>query len=112
MAAAKYKSDNLIAVVDQNGYQQTGATREVLDLTPIAPRWEAFGWSAQTINGNDMGEVVAALNKAVAHKGGPSVIVAQTAKGFPIQKVLASDPNHHGKPLTREQEKKALAAIG
>ena len=39
MSAAKFKTDHLIAIVDQNGYQQTGSTKEVLDLTPIAPRW-------------------------------------------------------------------------
>jgi len=112
MAAQKYKTDHLIAIVDQNGYQQTGATSEVLDLRPIAPRWEAFGWSAQTINGNDLNEVCAALEKACKHKGSPSVIVAQTTKGYPIQKLLASDPNHHGKPLTAEETQQALALIG
>src|SRR5262249_25439253 len=42
MSAQKYHLDNLVAIVDQNGYQQTGATQEVLDLRPLAPRWEAF----------------------------------------------------------------------
>ena len=42
------------AIVDQNGYQQTGPTAEVLDLRPLAPRWEAFGWFAQEINGHDL----------------------------------------------------------
>src|SRR5262245_42180959 len=42
MAAHKYRADNLVAIVDQNGYQQTGPTAEVLDLRPLAPRWEAF----------------------------------------------------------------------
>ena len=46
MAARKFKLDNLVAVVDQNGYQQTGATAEVLDLKPLVPRWESFGWFA------------------------------------------------------------------
>lgn len=39
MAASKFKLSNLVAIVDQNGYQQTGSTAEVLDLRPIAPRW-------------------------------------------------------------------------
>src|SRR5262245_52644209 len=57
MAAAKYKLDNLVAVVDQNGYQQTGPTAEVLDLRPVPPRWEAFGWFAQEIDGHDLSAV-------------------------------------------------------
>ena len=112
MSAVKFKLDHLIAVVDQNGYQQTGPTAEVLDLKPLAPRYEAFGWSAQEINGNDMKEVVAALQKAVANKGRPSVIVSRTVKGWPIQTIFTKDPNHHGKPLTEEEAAKALRLIG
>jgi len=112
MSAAKFKLDHLVAVVDQNGYQQTGPTAEVLDLKPLAPRYEAFGWSAQEINGNDMKEVVAALQKAVANKGRPSVIIARTVKGWPIQTIFTKDPNHHGKPLTEEEAAKALQIIG
>src|SRR5262249_43014026 len=51
MSAAKYRLDNLVLIVDQNGFQQTGATRDVLDLRPLGPRFEAFGWFAQEING-------------------------------------------------------------
>jgi transketolase len=112
MSAVKFKLDHLIAVVDQNGYQQTGPTAEVLDLKPLAPRYESFGWSAQEINGNDMKEVVGALQKAVANKGRPSVIISHTVKGWPIQTIFTKDPNHHGKPLTEEEAAKALQLIG
>lgn len=111
MSAAKYKLENLIAIVDQNGYQQTGPTKDVLDLSPMAPKWEAFGWHAQTINGNKLDEVIPALTKAVERKGKPSVIISQTKKGFPIQEILSADPNHHGKPLTAAEAEKALAFI-
>jgi transketolase len=111
MAAAKYKLDNLVAIVDQNGYQQTGPTAEVLDLRPIAPRWEAFGWFAQEIDGHDLTAVLKAYAKASQTKGKPSVLVARTVKGYPIQNLLASDPNHHGKPLTDEESKKALVVL-
>lgn len=112
MAAQKYKLDNLVAIVDQNGYQQTGSTREVLDLRPLAPRFEAFGWSAQEIDGHDLSAVLAALDKAKNTKGKPSAIVARTIKGYPIQDLLKSDPNHHGKPLTAEEAEKALTLVG
>src|SRR5262245_55701134 len=111
MSAQKYKLDNLVAIVDQNGYQQTGATAEVLDLRPLAPRWEAFGWHAQEINGHDLKEILAAFQKAAQTRGKPSVIVARTVKGYPIQTLLTSDPNHHGKPLTADEAKKALAML-
>lgn len=111
MAASKYRLDNLCAIVDQNGYQQTGSTKEVLDLRPLAPRFEAFGWFAQEIDGHDLGAVLSAFTKAQETKGKPSAIVARTVKGYPIQKLLASDPNHHGKPLTKEEAEQALAML-
>jgi transketolase len=112
MSAQKFRLDHLVAVIDQNGYQQTGPTAEVLDLRPLAPRWEAFGWSVQEVNGNELSEVLPALKKACEAKGKPHVIIARTVKGWPIQSILTKDPNHHGKPLTAEEAKQALAMIG
>lgn len=111
MGAQKYKADNLVAIVDQNGFQQTGATAEVLDLRPLAPRWQAFGWFTQEINGHDLKEVLAAFQNAAQRKGQPSAIIARTVKGYPIQHLLSSDPNHHGKPLTKEEAEKAIQEI-
>jgi transketolase len=112
MAGHKFKLDNLVAIVDQNGYQQTGPTAEVMDLRPLAPKWDAFGWYAEGINGNDMGEALGALQKAAQNKGKPTVIIARTVKGWPIQTILTKDPNHHGKPLTKEEAAEALKLIG
>jgi transketolase len=110
MAGHKFKLDHLVAIVDQNGYQQTGPTAVVMDLRPIAPRWEAFGWFAQDINGQDLEAVLAAFHKAAQTKGRPSVIVAHTVKGYPISNVI-HDPNHHGVALKPEEAKKALEVI-
>jgi transketolase len=110
MAAHKYRLDNLVAVVDQNGYQQTGPTSEVMDLRPLAEKFEAFGWFTQEIDGHDLGAVIGAYATAKQAKGRPSVIVAYTRKGYPIMDVI-HDPNHHGKPLTPEQAQQALAYI-
>lgn len=111
MSAHKFKLDNLCGIVDQNGYQQTGSTAEVLDLRPLAARWRAFGWFAQDVNGHNLTEVLAALRKAAETKDVPSVLIAHTIKGYPIEGVLKKDPNHHGKPLTPEEEKEALAVL-
>lgn len=111
MAAAKYRLDNLVLIVDQNGYQQTGATTDVLDLRPLVPRFESFGWFAQEIDGHNLNDILAAFDKAKQIKGKPSAIVARTIKGYPIHQLLASDPNHHGKPLTKDEAEKALAII-
>lgn len=112
MAAHKFRLDNLVLIVDQNGYQQTGPTTAVLDLRPLVPRFEAFGWFAQEINGHDLNEILLALDQAKQIKGKPSAIVARTIKGYPIQAIFTTDKNHHGKPLTKEEAAKALAIIG
>jgi transketolase len=110
MTTHKFKLDNLVAIVDQNGFQQTGATAEVLDLKPFKPKFEAFGWFTQEINGHDLKEVLAAFDRAKQTKGRPSAVIARTVKGYPIQDLIG-DHNHHGKPLTPEQAQKALAFI-
>ena len=110
MAGHKFKLDNLVAIVDQNGYQQTGPTSEVMDLRPIAPRWSAFGWFAQEVNGHNLSEVLEAFSKAARTKDRPSVLVAHTVKGYPISNVI-HDPNHHGIALKPEEAKQALEVI-
>jgi transketolase len=111
MAAVKFNLDRLIAIVDINGYQQTGPTTEVLDLKPLLPRWQGFGWNVIEIDGHNMRQVQTALEQATATHGRPSVILAHTIKGYPIQNLLGDDPNHHGKPRTDEQAKRAIREI-
>ena len=111
--AAKYKLGNLTAIIDQNGYQQTGSTKTVLDQTPFADRIAPFGWHTQTIQGNDMAEVVAALDTAVGVTDQPTMIVAETKKGAGIIPILEElgDSNLHGQPLKPEWAEKAIALL-
>jgi transketolase len=110
MAARRFGLDNLVAIVDHNGYQQTGATAEILDLRPIAAKFEAFGWHAQEINGHDFADVLQALEDC-QRPGRPHCIVARTIKGYPIQELLKSDPNHHGRVLSPEEAARALTLL-
>lgn len=109
-AAQKYKLSNLTAIVDQNGYQQTGATKEVLDLTPFATKFEAFGWNTMVIDGNKMESVVEALAKVKTVTDRPMAIISQTKKGCGILPILESigDLDFHGKPLPKDLAEKAL----
>lgn len=113
-SAEKYKLSNLTAIVDQNGFQQTGATKDVLDLKPFAAKFEAFGWHTQVIDGNSMEAVLEGLAKAKSVTDRPTAIVSQTRKGFGILPILepTGDINYHGKPLSKELAEKALAHIG
>ncbi len=113
-AAHKYKLSNLTAIVDLNGYQQTGATHDVMDLTPMADKIAAFGWQTQTIEGNDMEAVVKALEVVRQVKDRPTAIVSKTRKGFGILPLLEQegDVNYHGKALSKPLAEKALQLIG
>jgi transketolase len=112
-AGHKYKLGNLTAIVDRNGFQQTGATAHVLDMTSVADKIVAFGWHTQSVEGNDMQAVVDALTKARQVKDQPTAIVSHTRKGFGILPLLEKegDLNYHGKPLSKELAEQALQLI-
>jgi len=112
-SAAKFGLDNLTTIVDRNHFQQTGAAEEVLNMDPIDGKFAAFGWHTQVINGNDMGEVLAALTRARAVKGRPTCIVSLTHKGQGILPLLnrLGDTNFHGKPIPPKHLDEALAEV-
>ena len=112
-AAHKYKLGNLTAIIDQNGYQQTGPTKEVLDQTPYEDKLSAFGWHVQSIDGNSMEAVLKGLEAAAKINGQPTAIVSRTKKGFGILPILEEegDLNYHGKPLSPKLAEKALKLL-
>lgn len=81
MAAAKFKLDNLIVVHDVNGMNATYPIEDSMPLGDVKAKWESFGFAVREINGNDMGEVVDALEELPFEEGKPNVIVAHTVKG-------------------------------
>ena len=110
MTSAKYKLDNLVVMVDWNGLQG-GVTLEVMpSLEPIVPKWEAFGWHVQEIDGHDMGAVVHALDSARATKGKPSVIIARTVKGKGIS-FMENRPEWHSKKLAGDELAQAYSEV-
>lgn len=81
MAAAHFKLDNLVAIVDRNHLSLDGKTEDVMRLEPFADKWRAFGWNAIEIAGHDVEEIRSAFRKAKECKSAPSVIIASTTKG-------------------------------
>ncbi len=79
-AAAHHKLDNLTVFVDFNGLQISGRVQDVMNFTPIAERFAAFGWECEDIDGNDMSAVVDALDRLPLRHGKPTCIVAHTIK--------------------------------
>ena len=113
MAAAKYKSSNLTAILDYNKYQQTGPVDEVMPaLKPIAEKWRAFGWHVREIDGHNVSEILEALDEVRQVKDRPQMIIASTLKGKGLSPFEADDVNRkHGEPLTEEEKQIALAEI-
>ena len=87
MSAAQWKLDNMIAVVDFNDQQADGPTTLALATGEQAPKWAAFGWFAQEVDGNDLDALVAAFDAARHHPDPcPRVIICRTkmCKGVPF----------------------------
>jgi transketolase len=104
-AAAHYKLNNLTAIVDANGLQIGGRTRDVMNMEPITQRFAGFGWAVTEIDGNDMNQVVTALDALPLKADAPSLIVAHTikAKGLSFAEDKAS--YHYWKPSAEELAK-------
>ncbi len=79
MAAAHFKLDNLIAIIDCNGIQADGPI--VVNIESVAEKWQAFGWLTTEIDGNELSQIVGALHGARRQTGQPKVIVARTVPG-------------------------------
>jgi transketolase len=110
MLAAHQGLDNLTAIVDRNGLQQTGPTEERVRLDPLADKWRAFGWDVQEIDGHDMAAVVGALARAGSATGRPAAIVARTVKGKGVS-FVEGKVGFHGKALTEDELTRALAEL-
>ncbi len=101
-AAAHHKVDNIVVFNDINGLQISGDTSKVMDMEPIADKWEAFGWSVKTVDGNDMAELVEALDAAPFEKGKPSVIIGKTIKSKGLSFAEDNAAYHHWAPTKVE----------
>ncbi|MFO1050559.1 MAG: transketolase [Geminicoccaceae bacterium] len=87
MAAGHWKLGNLIGIVDVNNMQADGPSKEIAGFEPLVPKFEAFGWHVQRVDGNDLEAVVAAFDAARAlAEPKPRIIVCDTkmAKGVPF----------------------------
>ena len=111
MAAAFHELDNLIVVLDKNQVQQTGTTKEIMDIGDVKSKWKAFGWNVIEINGHDMQQIISSLDKSSKLKNKkPTIIISNTIKG---KGVSFMELNHkfHGKAPNDEEYKKAINEI-
>ena len=112
MFAAHNKVDNLIATVDYNGQQIDGSTNQVLSLENLEAKWRAFNWEVLHLDGNNMDEVVAILEKAksLLGNGKPICILMKTIMGKGVD-FMEGTHEWHGIAPSDDQLAKALAQL-
>ena len=110
MLASAHRVDNLCVVVDFNGWQATGRSREVMHLDPMQDKWEAFGWHAVTIDGHDFNAMTEAFEECATTLGQPSVVIAHTVKGKGVS-FMEDDNNWHYRTPDKHELLLALAEL-
>lgn len=110
MSAPKFGLDNLTVFLDYNKSQIDGATKDVMDLEPLAEKWIAFNWHVQEIDGNDISQILTALDKTRSIMGKPHLIIAHTIKGKGVS-FMENKIEWHGKAPTKEEAGWAIREI-
>ncbi|WP_299095063.1 transketolase [uncultured Metabacillus sp.] len=104
MAAAQYKLDNLVAIIDRNKLQITGSTEAVMALEPLGDKWRSFGWEVVEVDGNDVEQLVDVFSKTPKAGGKPTMIIANTVKGKGISFAENVGAWHHRVPSKDEYD--------
>jgi transketolase len=110
MAAAHFKLDNLVAIVDHNRLQLDGWTRDIMNLEPLPDKWRSFGWHTLEVDGHELDAIIGALEEAKLVEGKPTAIIAHTVKGKGVS-VMENNPDFHGKAPTIDELKRALEEL-
>jgi transketolase len=110
MCASKYQLNNLILFIDNNGWQSGDSIEQVSGLLPILPKWQAFNWHCQTIDGHDFTQIINAIDQAKKSPQ-PSVIIANTVKGKGLA-YMENDNSWHKRVPDDEQLTIALKTLG
>ena len=112
MAANKYKLDNLVVILDRNGVQLDGFTKDIMPLGDIGKMVKSFGWDVIEIDGHNFEEIIASLEKARESVGKPVFILAHTVKGKGVS-YMENNPKYHGAPPANDEEyHQALLELG
>ncbi len=110
MAAAHFRLNRLIAIIDNNGIQIDGWNKDVMNLEPLPAKWKSFNWNTIEVNGHDIRQLINAFDQAKQSNDQPTVIIAHTVKGKGIS-FMENNPDFHGKAPNAEEMKKALKEL-
>lgn len=104
MSASQFNLDNLCAVIDRNHLQISGNTEDVMHQDSLQQRWAAFGWNVITVNGHNYKAIAKAFADARASKGKPTVLIAETIKGYGSAVMENKASWHHHVPTQEEYD--------
>jgi len=110
MSGARWKLDNLTAIMDCNNLQNDSYVDQTMPIEPIADKWQAFGWHVLDIDGHDMAAVVQALETAKTVKDQPTIVLARTIKGKGVS-FMENVCEWHGKAPSQKQADEAMNEI-
>lgn len=110
MAAAHYKLDNLVIIIDFNGLQIDGKNEEVMGISPLDEKFRAFGFNVVECNGHDYDDIAKAFKIADDTKDKPTVIIAKTIKGKGVS-FMENQVGWHGQAPNKEQAQEAIMEI-
>jgi transketolase len=110
MFGAFHQIDNVVAIVDYNRIQLDGFISDILEVEPLAAKWESFGWHVMEADGHSIPALKSAFAGASAVKGKPSVLIAHTVKGKGVS-FMENNPKFHGLAPTKEEVAAALAEL-
>ena len=98
MFAAQHRLRDLTAIVDVDGQQAFGQTAEIMDLSSLAARWDAFGWGVSEVDGHSPDALLAAFDSRSAD-GRPHVVLAHTIFGKGVSFMEQGIPGDRGLPV-------------
>ena len=111
MASAHYKLDTLCGLIDYNGLQIDGPIEKIMSPLPLTEKWTAFGWNVINVDGHNIEEIIAALDKAETVKGKPTMIICRTVKGKGVS-IFEGQKKYHGTAPNPEEYQQALRELG
>jgi transketolase len=113
MFAAHHKLSNLVAVIDLNGQQALGNTKDVLDLSPLANRWREFGWHVvelDAVESSASDRIATKLNERDTSTGAPTVLIARTRFGQGVS-FMQNQVKWHYWPMDDDEFTRALKEV-
>ena len=110
MFARQHQLANLIAIVDMNGQQALGYTKDVLDLGPMADKWLAFGWDVHEVDGHDTARMIETIEALDCISGPPHVLLARTVFGKGVS-FMESRIKWHYMPMSDDEFATAIGEI-